>query len=172
MESLGLDKYVVLYYKISMSWVLGFIVCIGTGIWWSTINLNAVSIPITHLISIVTLIISNKYAQKNSIRSNFALKINIITMGIIFIANLALSVWTSIVFRVESEVLVNFILLWTISLGIIISYFCIALPIGILFWNLRSEDLAKVENIGGRVVAPVPIPLSSRQENNIHITLK
>ena len=171
MDKLGLDRYASIYYKISIFWMGGLILCSGFGIWWSVYDIRAICIPIIDTFSIIILLFCNKMISKYIAFRNTPLKLSIIAMGFIYLSNTGLSIWSSIAFNYSRHLIANLIILWIVSFGMMLSYICFGLPLGIVFWNLRNEDVIKAQNIGGISIAPVPLPLSSRVDE-ISITLK
>lgn len=172
MDKLGLDNYATLFYKLNILWISMLSICGGTGIWWSTLDLNALSIPIIEFFSIAALLICNKCIHKYFLNSNSPIKLSVITIAVVLLANLALAIWVAVIFEDTAVVITNLVVLWLSSALMICSFLCLALPLAVVFWNMRSEDLAKAQNIGGKMVAPAPLSASSRQEEPIQVTLK
>lgn len=166
MDKIGLDKYAALFFKLSLAWILCLCISFGIGVWWSVTDANAICIPVIDFLSVCALLVCGRCNQKYVIHTNTPLKYNVGVMGVVFLAKISLAIWTSVIFEEKSEVIANIVVLWVLATVFLITFLCLVLPIALIFWDLRSEDLVKVQNIGGELERPDPIPISS---DNIEI---
>ena len=70
----------------------GLGICLVFGIWLAVYKISAVCIPVIESISILSLLGCNNYNSKKSAKTNIPLKLNIVLLGVIFLANTGLSV--------------------------------------------------------------------------------
>lgn len=170
MDKLGLDNYASVFKKIALVWIGLLIPCFGLSIWWIIYETRAISIIIIEFLSVAALLVCIYYL-KYIVLDNKPVKTMIIVMGFILCEQIGLATWISILFK-EDAGIANLVTIWVCCFFILFSYLCFILPVGVVFWNVRSEDLAKAQNIGGKIVVPSPIPVSSGQDNEIVVTLK
>lgn len=148
------------------------ILSFSTSIWWSAYYLKALAILVIDVFSVISLLVCRHFVKKYTTVTNTPIKLTIIFMGVVYFDNLALAIWISIDFSTSAAAIANLTTLWISVFIMTVSYLCFLLPLGIVFWNVREEDIQKAQNIGGKFVAPEPIPLSSRNDRDVIITLK
>mmetsp|Transcript_2214 Transcript_2214/g.3533 ORF Transcript_2214/g.3533 Transcript_2214/m.3533 type:complete len:173 (+) Transcript_2214:19-537(+) len=163
-EELGLDNYAVLFYKLTTYWILGLVLQVLVGIWWAVTDLVALVVPVFGTLSGLGLLACKKFILKTFLKKNTPLQTTCVIMCLVALGELGISVWTSVVVSVNAEVITNLAVSWVLSLGFIVTGGCLILPITVVLWHIRSEDIVKANLVAKQFEAPPKVHVSNQNE--------